>query len=794
MHLPTSSSGPSKFLGLLPLAACVLFVPLYAQTPPLPDETPVQLARFEVTGLPLADSINPLTRETDAVMGDGRGPLDTPRSVSTITSGLMNGLQIHGLADVLTYAAGAYTDASYGMVTTPNIRGDLAETYLNGQRLSYNFYGYFPSFNGIEAIDVVSGPGSVVFGAGYLTGGYVNYVTKQPSFAGPATTVTVRFGTLAPGHTSYPNASVQLDTTAPVSDKLAWRLSYEGQSGQTFFRQNGARDDRQDIFGALTWKPQAGTTVDFNAQFFWQNTPETLGVNRVTQDLVWHDLYYTGQSADLVPYPGPIPATGVVKLPWDAIVFSRGDFSNADVARAQLVVTRDVSPTLTVTNRTLFEYVNRRRYQQFEYAEYVTQHTFENRTELHFDWSTAALPQTVVAGVTLRYVHTLAYENYFNEYVYNFDITDPTRVFNAAAEFPNSYYPGLPGPGGRLFFPSAWGSPETDNSTLWNPAAFWQHDLHLTSRLELILGLRGDAFLADARDPLPPPDTTPWHATASVLTASPSANLLYHVTPRFTLYTTYQRIRAAAGNLGGGGISLTDNGTGVGVINRHDLLNRSDLLEAGAKWALLDNRLFATAAAFDQERTQIGIMGEHDDLRIRGLELSTVYQPDARFSATANATWQDGAYVNTAPFQLGGASIYDAYLLGMGPGGLGTSTGTYDPYANQVPVGNYPLVGFSKVMLNASMNYRFANGWGAGLKARWQSPQRGNLADQWHIPSQYTLNATLSYEAKTWSANLDLLNLTDQRNWIHNGDAYTASELIFPELPFRLEGSVKFKF
>ena len=97
-------------------------------------------------------------------------------------------------------------------------------------------------------------------------------------------------------------------------------------------------------------------------------------------------------------------------------------------------------------------------------------------------------------------------------------------------------------------------------------------------------------------------------------------------------------------------------------------------------------------------------------------------------------------------------------------------------------------------MLNGSVRYRLVDGFGTGLNVQWQSWQRGNLDNQWHIPAQYTLNGSLFYETKRWSVNLDLLNLTDQRNWIHNGDAYTASELIFPELPFRMEGYFKYKF
>ena len=379
---------------LLLLTSSAIFL---ADTDAQPAPAVTALARFTVTGVPVEQSVNPLTRQTSSVMGEARDPLDTPRGVSTITTALFNERQIHGVQEILLYSPSAYVGAAFGNITMPNLRGDLAETYLNGQRLSYNYYGYFPSFNGVEAVDLVRGPGSAVFGAGYFTGGYVNYVTKQPKFSGPETTVTTRLGTWAPGQVSNLNGSVQLDTTAPVNDHLAWRVSYEAKGGDTFFRKNGAPDSRQDIFAAVTWQPGAATTLAFSAQYFWQNPPETLGVNRVNQDLIWHGLYATGASADNYPFPGPIPATGVVKLPWEASLFSNGDFSNANVVRTQLIATHVFAPALTLVNRTLFEYVNRRRFQQFEYAEYVTQHTFENRTELHFDWSAAALPSTIVS-------------------------------------------------------------------------------------------------------------------------------------------------------------------------------------------------------------------------------------------------------------------------------------------------------------------------------------------------------------------------------------------------------------
>jgi hypothetical protein len=780
---------PSRILASTLLILAPTF--LRAQAPSVSDT--LALAPYEVRGVPVEQSINPLTRDTSSVMGDERGPLDTPRSVSSITAGLVNERAVHGLRDILEYSPGAYAPSSYGELTVPYIRGDVAEAYVNGQRRTNNEYGFLPSFNGVEAVDVVRGAGSAVFGAGYLTGGYVNYVTKQPKFSGPETTVTARLGTWTTGSLSFLNGSVQVDTTAPVNKEVAWRLSYEGKGGDTFYSRNGDKDDREDLFAALTWRPQPGFKLEFNAQWMWQNTNETLGVNRVNQDLIDHGLYYTGLSADGPYNPGPVPATSVVKLPWDATLLSKNDYAQAHVANAQLIATLEISPTLTLINRTFFEQVNRERVYATAYLEFVRQNTFEDRVEAHLRLPEFRLPQSIVAGAVVRMQSVLSYENYTNEYLYNFDLTDPSRVFDQAAQYPNSFFPGTPGPGGLPFFSPVnpyVPTPETGDSRVWNPAMFAQDDLKVTERLHLLAGVRADWFMASARDPLPPANTTPARDSARAGVVSGNASLLFRATHTASYYLTWQNTSSLHGNLGGGGISLQSDGK----IDPNDLRNRSALLEAGVKYSLLDNRLFASGAIFTQRRSRTGLGDVHQDIRVRGLEFETVYQPSTHFSTTFNATIQEGEYLNTAPFQLGGRDIYASYLAGRGPGGLGTGDASYSPWANQVPVGNWPLVGFSHVMLNGSVRYRWANGLGAALDGQWQSRQRGNLDDQWHNPNQYTLNASLSWQHNHWLVNLDILNLTDRRNWIHNGDAYTSSILILPDLPLRTEGYVKYRF
>lgn len=770
---------------------------LSAQTTTAANDDPVRLGRFEVTGLPVEDSVNPLVRPVEGLFGDARDILDTPRSFSTITQALLRERGINGVSEFVAYAPGSYAPASYGKVTIPNIRGDLAETFLNGQRLSYNNFGYFPSFNGVEAVDVVRGPGSAVYGSGFFTGGYVNYITKQPKFT-PETTVTTRLGTWVPGGGSWLNGSWQVDTTAPVAGgKSAWRLSYEGKEDNTFFHRSGARDDREDLF--LAWLSHLSDTVtlEANAQYMWQASPELLGVNRPNQELIDHGTYYTGDLPDLGydantgAIAGTIPGTTSVPIPRDATLFSPGDFSNANIGRGQVILTADLGDGRKLVNRTLAEYVNRRRYHAFEYIEYVEQFTFENRTEWHADLDLAGRPHQVIAGATLRYEQRESYTNYFNEYFFQYDITAPDLVHSHELDYPNSYYPGFTGPGGRPFFPASYGSPETTDSTLWNPALFVQDEVKLTDRLSLLTGLRLDGFLAKARDPLSGASGVDWHDRNDDAALSWNGSLTYAVTPRASVYATYQRDYAVHGNVTGGGIMLKDDGNGNGVIDPNDFTNLSRLAEIGAKFSLLDNTLYAGVALYDQRRSETELGGDVKNLKIRGGELELVYQPHPRLNATFNVAFTDGRFDHSSASQAGGTSLYNLYAAGEGPGGLGNGTGfTWD----KLPPGDYRIAGLSRWVVNSSLSYRLPNGFGGGFGGSWQSEQPGNLLDEYHIPAQIFLNAFIFYRTPKWEANLDILNVLDRRNWIHNGDDWSNNVLVFQDLPRRVEGWVKWKF
>jgi len=776
----------------------------------------VDLGRYEVEGLPLGDSINPLVRASDGLFGDYRGPLETPRSASTISQALLRERGIGGVSEFMLYTPGARAAGSFGKVTAPMIRGDVAEMFLNGQRLSYNHFGYFPSFNGIEAVDVVRGPGSAIYGSGFFTGGYVNYVSKRPQFT-PQTVLTLRVGTWVPGGgegaSSWLNGSWQVDTTAPsASGHSAWRVSYEGKADKTFFRRAGARDDRQDLFLAWT-RPAAGDgsglSLDANAQFLWQASPQTLGVNRPSQELIDHGIYYSGALPDLGLNPdtgaiaGTINGVTTAKLRRDATLFSPEDFSNANVARAQLIATARLPGDRAFISRTLAEFVHRRRYHEFEYAEYVEQLTLETRGEWHARFETAGLGHALIAGGTLRYEERESFVNYFNEYFFQYDLSAPPKPgdgaapkYNHARDYPQSYWEGFRGPGGRLFFPLSYGSSETSASTLWNPALFVQDEVALGDSLALLVGLRGDGYIAKVHDPLGEASGIEWRDTHTERTLSWNGSLRYTpraLAQRASFYATYQRAYAVQGHVAGGGIMLKEHPDDPtrGVVDPEDFANLSRLAELGAKFALRDNALYLALSLFDQRRSEFELGGKRKNLKARGAEAELVYQPSSRLSATVNVALTDARLDNSTASQAGGTSLYNLYAKGSGPGGLGNGRGfTWE----KLPPGDYRLAGHSRLVVNTSGSYQLKNGFGAGLGASWQSEQPGNLTNEYHIPAQVFVDVFLFYRGPRWSVNLDILNALDRRNWTQNGDNFSNHQIVIQELPLRFEGYVKRRF
>ncbi|RDZ27896.1 TonB-dependent siderophore receptor [Lysobacter silvisoli] len=173
---------------------------------------------------------------------------ETPQAISVISSDLYTDRGARNLQETLRYSAGVTAEA-YGLDTRgdgSSIRGLDPVQYLDGMRKLYNFSPMArPEVYGLERVEVLRGPSSVLYGAG-ATGGIINAISKRPSFQS-AGEVGLQVG-------NFDRLQLQGDVTGQLgsSGHLAGRIV--GVVRDSGMQTDGIDDDRIYLAPSLTWR------------------------------------------------------------------------------------------------------------------------------------------------------------------------------------------------------------------------------------------------------------------------------------------------------------------------------------------------------------------------------------------------------------------------------------------------------------------------------------------------------------------------------------------------------------
>lgn len=196
--------------------------------------------------------------------------IETPQTVSVITREQLDQQNVQSLSQALAYTAGISTNGT-GTDTRydwPQIRGFSASTYglyLDGLRWMPNqFAGRFDTY-GLEQIQVLKGPASVLYGQS-TPGGLIDMVSKMPT-AEALRDVQVDYG-------SYDRRQIKADFSGPIDGKSGgngedarwlYRLTAVGHDDNTQIDHTG--DKRLFLAPALTWKPDSTTRLTILGNF-----------------------------------------------------------------------------------------------------------------------------------------------------------------------------------------------------------------------------------------------------------------------------------------------------------------------------------------------------------------------------------------------------------------------------------------------------------------------------------------------------------------------------------------------
>src|ERR1700704_348065 len=117
------------------------------------------------------------TKPVDSVFGFDKTVLETPRSLTTITSDLLSKTNITGINDLVALTPGSFTQSFFGVAGSLDVRGTPGENYFRGMKRIDNPGNYPTPIGASDSIDIVRGPASPIFGPSKV-GGYLNFHPK----------------------------------------------------------------------------------------------------------------------------------------------------------------------------------------------------------------------------------------------------------------------------------------------------------------------------------------------------------------------------------------------------------------------------------------------------------------------------------------------------------------------------------------------------------------------------------------------------------------------------------------
>ncbi len=206
--------------------------------------------------------------------------LEVPQSISVVTRDQMDAHAVQNIGEALEYMPGVLGQP-FGVdprFNTSIIRGFSAANsqYLNGLKLMRDGGAIAIEPYGLERIDVLRGPASVLYGQGN-PGGLIDMISKRPTWT-PFGEIQGQIGT-------FDRYTGSFDFGGPMTpgSTVAYRLTGLVREGGT--QTNYVDDNRYFFAPAITWKPADDTSFTILANFQNDQAGSPVGLpNQYTVD------------------------------------------------------------------------------------------------------------------------------------------------------------------------------------------------------------------------------------------------------------------------------------------------------------------------------------------------------------------------------------------------------------------------------------------------------------------------------------------------------------------------------
>jgi iron complex outermembrane receptor protein len=574
-----------------------------------PEDVPQGIARVVVNGAAAPDQLD---RAAPTGSRLGLTLRETPATVNTISATVMEMRGYQNVAQAVDSMPGVSSGGSPGSPSQFSMRGftgDQVTILRDGVYLGPAGMTYRPqnAFN-LSNIDVLKGPGSVLYGQGAIAG-TVNVVSKKPSLSRNSFDAVASYG-------RFNTSQVGVGGNLVLGDGWALRadLSRTGSHGYV----HGAKSDSVNGTLALLWKPNARFDLELSLDYLTDNPSPYFGTPLVAAGFATS------------------PLNGVVRTADGSTLDSRIRYVNYNVSDYQIDSTQylpratlhwKINDEVSINNSAYYFDADRKWKNAEVFAfnpasgQIDRDRFFVFHDQRLYGNQLSATVATPLAGLSNRFVVGVDYSNLDFVRRRGFPDGDSVDPFNPA--------PGSFGPVVARRSPTRWE----------NTALFVEDALDLNSQLKLIAGGRIENFHLEREN----------YGADGSFQAGSSFERTFK--PRnWRLGAVYQ---------GPFGLNpYVQYSTGQDPVGSNILLvnagqnfdlSKSRQAEAGLK-ADLGGRGELTLAWYDIVRKNLLTQTAADRVdtggsqNSRGIELTLDYKPQAGWNVNANVAYTDASY------------------------------------------------------------------------------------------------------------------------------------------------------
>lgn len=722
---------------------------------------------------------------------------EAPRAISAISDETIDRFNIETVDDLAAVAPGTFTGSFFGVPGSVTLRGARADSYFRGFKRVEN-PGTFPTPIGAsERIEVVRGPTPAIYGAGRV-GGFVN-VTPLTALTQKRIGERGRLLEVGGAIGSYDKrilegaAGIAFDAGSSDAGAYAY-VEYENSN--SFYR--GIEPERLLVQSAFTLTQPDRFSLEIGGAFYSsEGYKQTLGWNRVTQDLIDTGTYITGADSDLRDLDGDGKLTpdevdaavgaffgsSNIRQFIDFGVFPNAAFSlDQNIGTAKLdprsvyVADRDIADAATATLyadltietaadqrlrvQAFYDSLDADLYQSYGFAAQYIADVFELRASYEAPISIGAVSFDTVFGLSWRRYENKTRQTFLSGYL-AVDRRDLTVGPTGGDIFDDPF----------SLEPNGIGWDTDLRSSTADLAFFAVSDVTVTDRLSLLASLRLDRFTAEAINT----GETIFNPSLGFATfAGDDFKTSFEASLRYDFggviaYATFAENNALETNDGGG--------IEVDRIAQGNFVADSSLLEFGLKAGRGD--LFASLAAYRQQRQRSDPFGNLDEETSKGVEAELKYLISDTWSLTSALTVQEARIGAPGPCGSGNGEfiVLPPSRLGIAPqAGFGGLFAALNASCLPELQNGYKRRTTPDVMASGFLTYTSPQTdlgeFGATAGLLYVGATGGKIANAIRLPGYALAKASLFWSYENLAVTVHVDNVFDTRHFIPVQNVY----------------------